>query len=459
MSISMEQVQALDILKDSNVRTGKELLNSKFVNWVSVIETPVESFVRKNELVLTSGVGCSQNEQHLYTFVREVIDSHASALAIAIGPYVQEIPKSIIDLANEKRFILIELNWSIRFSEILEQVLELIHEEKRKYFEKIEEIRKSLLDYILSGQSLDLVAEHVSSAIECEVLIADKRGVIRGKSRNVEIDLQDNWLNFMHKQLEEDGIYHTLGDKFKWLQYSNRYALQLTIHSSGNIQGYIVVGGFGPEPFSEEEHQQWLMLLEHVTTAVAIHFLHEQAAKEAEWRLRDDFVWELSRDAIQSNESTLSRAKSLGYQINLPYICIVARPEQLKEGFHSMTHLTITFDHWLHECIRHMEEEAENIAKSMALKSMVTYQQEELIIFLEVNHPDVILQVKTYISKLRARYQFLYPTVSLTWGFRSSTGTHALLLVIKKPTELLKLGEKETDLIRCPYLLTQLPIE
>ncbi|GAE24995.1 hypothetical protein JCM9140_964 [Halalkalibacter wakoensis JCM 9140] len=442
MSISMKHVHSLDILKSTVIRTGLNELDSTYVNWVSVIETPVEAFVRKNELVLTSGVGCAENEQEFYKFVKEIIQSGASGLAIALGPFIKFIPPSIIELASNHQFILIELDWSIRFSDILEQVLGEIHEQKHQHLKRIEQIRKSLLDFILSGLSLNIVADHVSKSIECPVLIADKRGVIRGKSNAFPDPLLDKWAQFLHKQLEEDGIYHSLDQTFDWVEYQGEYALQLTIHSTGNIQGYIVVGGFGPEPFSEEEHDEWVMLLEHVTTAVAIHFLHEQAAKEAEWRLRDDFVWELSRDAIPSNDLMRSRAKSLNYQINLPYICIVAKPEQLNESFQSMTHLSITFDHWLHEWIRHMEEEAESIAKSMALKSMVTYQNEELIIFLEVSHQKVIEQVKTYIGKLQTRFQFLHPSLSVTWGIAKQYGYSCFAGSYQEAKKALDIGRK-----------------
>ncbi|WP_227936268.1 PucR family transcriptional regulator [Alkalihalobacillus deserti] len=442
MSITMMDVQSLAIFKDSSIRTGTQKLETTYVNWVSVIETPVESFVRENELVLTSGVGCGHDQELFYSFVHDVINSGASALAIALGPFVDKIPPPVINLALQNDFILIELDWSVRFSDILEQVLEQIHEKKRQYFDKIETIRKSLLHCILSGQSLDVVAEHFSSSIGCEVFIADKRGVIRGKCHDVAEDLQNRWILFMQEQLEEDGIYHSLGNTFEWLPYSGGYALQLTIHSAGNIQGYIVVGGFSAEPFTEEEHKEWVMLLEHATTAVAIHFLHEQAAKEAEWRLRDDFVWELTRGSIHSQESMLSRSKSLGYQMNLPYICVVAKPDQLRQSFQSITHLTITFDHWLHECIRHMEEEAESVAKSMALKSMVTYQQEELIIFLEVNHQNANQQTRTYITKLVSRFYYLYPTITLTWGIAKQYGYSCFTSSYQEAKRALEIGRK-----------------
>lgn len=441
MGVTMQKVYSLPLFENSILCSGTEKMEVTTVQGVSVIETPVESFVRKDEFVLTSGVSC-RDEDSFYQFVAEVITSEAAGLAIAIGPYVKHIPASVIDLAQKKQFILLTLDWEIRFSDILEAVFAQIHQRKRENLEKIEALRKSLLHYILSGQSLDTVAVHVANTLSCDILIADKRGVILGKSKDAHPDLQEKWLVFLHKQLEDDGIYQHVNSGFDWLAYEDGYALQLTIHSGAAIQGYIVVGGFGEEPFSEEEHQEWVSLLEHVATAVAIHFFHEQAAKETEWRLRDDFVWELSRGAIATKEAMLSRAKSLGYQINLPYLALVAKAEQIEQSFRAMSHVTISFDHWLHECIRYMEEEAESIAKSLALKSMVTYQQQELIIFLEITYEPASSQAMIYIRKFTERLQLLYPSLTLSWGIAKQYGYSCFHTSYTEAKRALEIGRK-----------------
>lgn len=440
MALTMSDICDLPILKNAFIHTGHNKLDQQHVEWVSIIETPVESFVRENELVLTSGISCKDDQ--LTQFVLDIIKARASALAIAVGPYVKKIPPSIIKLATKHDFIIIELEWSLRFSDILKEIIEEMNGLKNHYLEKVEFIRKTLLDCILSGQSLERVAHHVADSIDCDVLIADKRGFIRGSSTREDSDLIESWTVVLREQLKTDGIHQTVENVFFWLPYNRGHALQLTIQSGGNIQGYIIIGGFGEEPFTETEQKDWEMLLEHVTTAVAIHFLHEQAAKEAEWRLRDDFVWELSQGSLKDQENLLSRAKSLGYQINLPYTCLVARPENVKKSFDLTPHLSISYDHWLHECIRFIEEEAESIAKSMALKSMVTYQQSDCIIFLEMTQRNAVDLVKTYIEKFMNRIQLLYPTLSFTWGIAKQSGYSCFDTNFHEAKRALEIGRK-----------------
>lgn len=442
MNIVVKDVHSLSPFEKASVRTGTKTIPFQVVDWISVIEAPVESFVRKNEYILTTGVSFAHDENLFMTFVKDVIDSGAAALAFALGPFIDHIPKSIITYASERDFILVELDWSIRFSEIIESVYELLQQSKHQYVEKVEAIRKALLELILTRQPLEKVAHHVAQSIDCEVMIADKRGSIRGKSFSNESNLHERWSEFLHAQLSEEGINQIVNQTFKWIPYDQGYGLQLAIHSAGNIQGYLVIGGFSENPLTPQEQHEWEMLLEHVTTTVAIHFLHEQAAKEAEWRLRDDFVWELSRGSFDSIESLLSRSKSLNYQINLPYLCLVASLEHMEDVYKRLPHLVISFDHWQHECIRYVEEEAESVAKSLALKSMVTYQQQELIIYLETNHPDTVSQAKVYIEKLQKRVSFLYPSICITWGIAKQSGYSCFFEGYQEANRAREIGKK-----------------
>ncbi|MCK0472048.1 PucR family transcriptional regulator [Halalkalibacter sp. APA_J-10(15)] len=423
MSIYLKDIQSLSILNKAKVHSGNHLLAIKKVEWISVIEAPVESFVRQNEYVLTTGVSFSENVQSFQQFVEDIITSNAAALAIAFGPYVKEIPQSIIELAENHQLPLIELAWTTRFADIIKEVINLMQRHKHEYVERIELIRRALLDYILNGQSLSVVAQHVSDSIQSDVIIADKKGMIRGYNKKLNPMLEKAWQQSLNKSLLEDGLEQETENQFQWILYDRKYyALQLSIQLTGHVQGYVVIGDFSEEPLTPTEEKKWKMLLEHVTTAIAIYFLHEQAAKEAEWRLRDDFVWELSQGSIHSTDLLRSRAKSLNYQIHLPYICLILHVSNLKESYDLHPHLPISFDHWHHECIRHIEEEAERTAKSMAIKLLVTYQHKEFVLFIETSEHNVISHANTFINRLKKRIQMLYPYVLLTWGIANQFG-------------------------------------
>ncbi|WP_157800993.1 PucR family transcriptional regulator [Bacillus solitudinis] len=441
MILTVADIKNLDILKDARIHTGQLELNHCPVEWVSVIETPVEQFVRKNELVLSTAVGCA-SDTDLECFIRDVIESGAAALAIATGKFIKTIPPSVINIAEKQGFILFELDWHIRFSDIIQTVLEKIEKIKREHFEKMENVRKTLLDFILTGKTLEHVCQYVSESVRGPIIISDKRGLIRGSSKQVPPLLEASWIEYFHIQLERDGIYRNLSQTKQWVRYGNSYALQLFIHSAGSVQGYLIVGGFGEEPLHEEEYVEWIMLLEHVTTAVALFFLHEHAASETEWRLRDDFVWALAKGDIHSWETILSRSKSLGYQLNLPYVGLIASPENLSELFESQKENRMSKDHWLNNLIRCLEEEAENIANGLALKTMVTFQQNELIIFLEVLHNQSTETALFYVTSLEKRLSLLFPTLLISWGIGKQFGYNIFQDTYQEAKRALDIGRK-----------------
>ena len=61
MKLTIGDVLNLDIMKNAVVRAGRNFIKERYVQWISVIELPVENFVRQNELVLTTGIGCGED--------------------------------------------------------------------------------------------------------------------------------------------------------------------------------------------------------------------------------------------------------------------------------------------------------------------------------------------------------------------------------------------------------------
>ena len=80
--ISMQQVLQLPIMNTALPLTSNADSSSITVYWASVIETPVEDFVRPRELILSSGIGC-QNERDLLEFIEELMEAGASGVGLA----------------------------------------------------------------------------------------------------------------------------------------------------------------------------------------------------------------------------------------------------------------------------------------------------------------------------------------------------------------------------------------
>lgn len=121
-ALTLQDLLTLKILGDATVLAGSDCLAERRVDWVSVIEIPVEDFVRQDELVLTTAIGCGNDPVALCSFVEEVHGAGAAALAIAVGRHIEVVPESVGRVAESLHFPLLAIPWDVRFADISRRV-------------------------------------------------------------------------------------------------------------------------------------------------------------------------------------------------------------------------------------------------------------------------------------------------------------------------------------------------
>lgn len=107
------------------VHSAQGRLEARPVEGISVIEAPVQDFVQKNEIVLTTAMGCS-DEANFLDFIAEIQESGAAALVVATGYYLHDISANVVAYAEAAGFPLIEIPWRIRFADITKSLLKNI---------------------------------------------------------------------------------------------------------------------------------------------------------------------------------------------------------------------------------------------------------------------------------------------------------------------------------------------
>ncbi|UOF91103.1 PucR family transcriptional regulator ligand-binding domain-containing protein [Fodinisporobacter ferrooxydans] len=318
MPFTLRDVLDIEILKPAKVRTAVQKLEMIQVEWISVMEYPVENYIRKNEFVLSTAIGCNENLSVFQSFVLDVIQSGATALAIALGRYIQDIPPEILQLAEELDFPIIELPWEIRFSDITHSVLSKLNNWQRNLIDQAEELQKQLLHLFLTNGTLSQATELIRKKINLPIVIVDKEGNIKGKSKNSE-SLIEKWECYQQSvstaTIGNSTDFHSY--EVKWVS-SKDSIIQASILTHNIVNGFLLI-----EPAFETVIESFLTngsdhFLEYAATATALWFQKEATIKETELRLRDDFVWSFAKGEFDSWDSILSRAKLLEYNVNLP---------------------------------------------------------------------------------------------------------------------------------------------
>lgn len=408
MAITVQELVNLPIFNAVKVVSGIEFLDDRTVEWVSAIEGPVENFVRKEELIVTTGMGCEHQPELLFEFVKDVYESGASALGIALGRYIFELPEEIIDYAREKHFVLVELPWELRFADIQRKTMEEINKRQQIYTEKARQIQKKLMDFVVSGKDLPVIIHHVERELSCQIVFADTKGRIKATVK------QPKALLTLWNELEKSAGVTKVESEFRHTQridYKDGYMIRKEIASGTHnlVQGYYIVW----MPHRKLLSPIALQIMESLTAATALWISREDAIVQTETRLRNDFFWSLAKtpQAIP-NENIQSRAKLLGYNLNLPYLCIVGYSSNLE----SLSELQYgNNDFGIKNIMYYIEEEVRYAASVVDRRTAFTIDDDVLIIYLE-SQDEEQGTVHHFLDLVDKRLHALVPGVVFSWG-------------------------------------------
>jgi purine catabolism regulator len=418
LALTIDDVMKFPIMESSRVKTAKQLIGNRVVEWVSVIETPVENFIRENEFVLSTGIGCGHDPELFVKFVRDVYDSGASALGVALGRHIYDIPPQIVQFAEEKDFVIIEVPWEVRFADISERVLNELNTARQHELKRSAVTQQHLIDLILRGKGLADIANYVWREIRRPVVITDQMGNIKGYSQHSR-EIIKNWDTYIqsNKILQTDPEQETAQNpshkKLQKVQLGEPDVFQMKIISAGNHSGYLFLFSF-KEDLSLTQSE--INLLEHAVTASALWFLRENAIAETEMRLQDDLIWSLAKEEISSKERMYSRAKLLGYNLNIPYVCILGFAENLDTLYKNQDSEYFSRKHWVNSMIYYIQEEILYASEAIGRQVMLTHQNGEEIIFLETPHDNHHETVNHYLDLVDRRLNKLLPGVVFSWG-------------------------------------------
>lgn len=436
MAITVKEIMELPIFNTAKIKAGKDVLDQFSVEWVSSIEGPVENFVREHEFILTTGMECSQNPNLLLDFVRDVYESGASALGIATGRYIFEFPEEVIAFSNEKGFILIELPWEIRFADIQREAMNKINKWQEDISERSRMIQKQLIDFVIQGEDLENIIQYVEKKLGWTIVFTDSKGRIKAGHSNPE-KLMKLWDELdQNKEVDMD---ESLARHMQKVYYQGSYLLkkEITAGDGKMAQGHFII------LFPKEVRltKGVLHILENLSAAVALWISREDAIVKTEIRLRNEFIWNLAKNGtMEIDESIYSRAKLFGYDLNLPYLCIIGLPENvdaLSEDRYDNS------DFGLKSIIYYVEEEIRYAARVVQKQVAFTFDEDQLIIFLEAKDEDQIT-ANHFLDLVEKRLNALMPGAIFSWGIgKHGDGVLQFHESYKKAKSALDMGRQQ----------------
>ena len=125
MLMTYRELMSIKEMSQAKVVAGESGLH-RILCWYSIVE--IQSFKEENyedKLVFVAGIGMQDYEQEILTILEQSEKMGASGMVLEIGPFIPDVPKSVLEKGDELEFPILTLPYEVKVSQVT--YLTLIH--------------------------------------------------------------------------------------------------------------------------------------------------------------------------------------------------------------------------------------------------------------------------------------------------------------------------------------------
>lgn len=367
-----------------NLITNTQNTEDILIEYISTLEPPVESFVRKNELILSTAMSLQDNSDCFLSFITDLKNAGAAGLVYAQSYNDFTVLESILPQINELNFPVITATWDVLFSTLVEDTIKLIWQSDNDTHTYTEEIQRDLLNCFIKGKTLDDAAEILYKKLKSDVIILDYNHKILG--RNVSI-----------RTLSPRGFLESRTNELS----------KIVISAYEKVYGYVLIDS---TQYYEKINQK--SLVQYISTPLTLWFDREYSILASKMKSREEFVWRLAQHNFTSKNEILQQATYLDFNTDSKYACIVASINHNNYSGHYRSPYANSFSSTI------IEEQILETANRYNLSSMTSLNKDTLIIFLECKNMSTFqTTAEEYISELEQFFNITLPNITFIWGY------------------------------------------
>ena len=362
---------------------------------ISLLEPPVEKFVRRHEIILSQALTVRDNETDLKQFIEELYLAGASAVVFAFPGNDFHMLDNILPIYSAKNFPILSMDWDHLFSEVVEETLKEIWKNENEIQTYLEALQRDLLNHFIQGKSLEDAAEVCYKYLGSDIVILDINHKIVGR-------------NSIIRRLSPAGYLKSRTGEIKRLEIAN----------SGRQYGFLLLDN---TVFDLNFHSA--SAVQCINTPLTLWFDREYAIMASRMKSKEDFIWKLAHHEFESLSEVCSKAELLELDISGNFNCILAKVSTSDFNVEGQSNVFI-------------EELALKTALDYKLKCLVSLQHDILVIFLEnKNESNTRNQIEDYIASFEKNCEQNIPATAFLWGYDS----------MGRPVDTLNLGYKNAQ--------------
>lgn len=278
----------------------------------------MDDFVKENDFVLSTAIGCLNNKTAFCKFITDIKKSKASALFLSFKDSSYKLEKEVISSADNAGLPVFTVPWKYKFSDISDFVAKGIYEKKTEFYKNIQD---KLFNAYFTSKSLSDGVSIISSFFSYPVAVADKFGDIKAQSCGIENNNQD----------------------FK----------QIEIRINRFLMGYLYVYGSNNDLDKYDILKDSTLAEKYICLPLSLWFNRENIENIMLFKLKNDFVWDIANGSYESFSEMSKQGIKLGFNLYKPYTCIAFKiASNNNESFNEYSHKTALWASQIEDIIR-----------------------------------------------------------------------------------------------------------
>jgi purine catabolism regulator len=326
VNAGLEHLTVREALKIGGLRKGRVVAGhgglENIVKNVSVIEVPeAEKWFKGNEVWLTTFFNIRDDVDKQIKMLESIAASRSAALVVCYArTYIKELSKSFLDRADQLDLPVILLPEEIAYIEVIFPILEALISRETKNLHYTIEVHEKLSNIVFAGNDISKVSRELSGILKRPVRIVDDRFQLVSESA------QDHEGRQLLKQEKDFG--RLLKEENRRLLFDCRV---LKVEESfGQVTLWPIAFGRRFYGVLVVMDTAGLTTMENIAVGQAIMafatiLMNRAAVEGAEARKKDDFLIEMLMGQFKTNEALLAAARSLGWDLRLKKLVLVAR--------------------------------------------------------------------------------------------------------------------------------------
>lgn len=306
LSLTVRDVLARDSFKHARVAAGNNGLDRQ-VKWSHVLEVrDFGSLINGGELILTTGIELPRDLPTHIHYIKKLIETDVACICIEKGIHYQEVPKEIIELADQQNFPIIVFEKTVKFVDITQDLHTLLINHHYEMLSKIDTLSRRFNQLSLMPNGTLKILQELHSFFKQNVLfIADN-----AKSYYYPVEAI-NWEHPIQELLTKTSTRSAKQDVF--LVGTSLFAIS-PVNGLGQTLGYVCL-----QLKQSISNEFTFLILDRASLAIAQISLRDRTIEERKQHNEDELVRNLlhgrpvEQEEVQYHLPTNSR--NLHYRI------------------------------------------------------------------------------------------------------------------------------------------------